>query len=390
MKILLIPPNDLLRHPIPNRMFHIAKRLAERHDIYLLSYTKHPLAEGVRRRIKALEVRIDNALTTKNLGFYYVLNAPQTYITIKHVVENEDIDGIVHANILPSLIASKLAKSLGKPNVYDFLDYFPESAAAYYVQGKQLVELGVKLLVLQALEKSDAVVTPSYGLKRIVEELVPGKPICVIPNGVDSKLFKPYDQALARKAIGLDTGYYLALLQGSLDVWIDIVEVIKIIKRIREEIDLRLLVVGFSHAKHYYRVLMKCTESYGIGKYVYTYPTQPYERMPIFINSCDLVLAPVKKMLMNFATPLKIAEALACGVPVVTTNISEFKLWYRRGIYTYTTQAELEDLVKLLLNKIDEIRAELRDYSNNFREAFDWDRLAKEYEKLLNAIVQKH
>jgi glycosyltransferase involved in cell wall biosynthesis len=91
---------------------------------------------------------------------------------------------------------------------------------------------------------------------------------------------------------------------------------------------------------------MKCAESYGIGKYVYMYPAQPYERMPIFINSCDLVLAPVKKMLKNFATPLKIAEALACGVPVVTTNISEFKLWYRRGVYTYTTQAEVEDLVR--------------------------------------------
>ena len=47
MKILLIPPNDLLRHPVPNRMYHIAKRLARNYDIYLLFYTKHLLADGV-------------------------------------------------------------------------------------------------------------------------------------------------------------------------------------------------------------------------------------------------------------------------------------------------------------------------------------------------------
>jgi len=41
MRLLLIPPNDLLRHPIPNRMFHIAKRLAKRHEIYpqVMAYT---------------------------------------------------------------------------------------------------------------------------------------------------------------------------------------------------------------------------------------------------------------------------------------------------------------------------------------------------------------
>jgi len=32
--LVLIPPNDLLRHPISNRLFHIAKRLAKRHEIF--------------------------------------------------------------------------------------------------------------------------------------------------------------------------------------------------------------------------------------------------------------------------------------------------------------------------------------------------------------------
>jgi len=390
MRILLIPPNDLLRHPIPNRMYHIAKRFMKKHDIYLLSYTKHPLAEGIKRKLKAVEIYINNALTVKNLGFYYLLNTPQIYTTIKRIIENRGIDVVIHANIIPSFIASELAKRFGIPNIYDFVDYYPESASTYYTRGKWFVELGVKFIVAQALKNSDIIVTPSYGLKKVIEDFVPDRSIHVVPNGIDAELFKPQDQALARKAIRLDSGYYLALLQGSLDVWVDITGVIKVMSKLRKALDIRLLVVGFSHAKHYYRALLKCAKYYDIDKYVYMYPTQPYERMPLFINSCDLVFSPVRKMIMNFATPLKIAEALACGVPVVTTDIIEFKLWFKRGIYVYTTYTELENVIKRLLSKIDEVKTALYDYSHNFRETFNWDRLAEKYEKILELIAQNY
>jgi glycosyltransferase involved in cell wall biosynthesis len=90
-------------------------------------------------------------------------------------------------------------------------------------------------------------------------------------------------------------------------------------------------------------------------------------------------------MMMNFTTPIKIAEALACGVPVVTTDIIEHKIWYNRGIYTYTTHTELENLIKQLSSKMDEIKMALCKYSHRFREIFSWDRLAENYEVLIEA-----
>jgi glycosyltransferase involved in cell wall biosynthesis len=387
MKVFLIPPNDLLRHPIPNRMYHIARKLSRKHGIYLLSYTNHPLVDGIKKRgLKAVEIPVSNAVRVRNLGLYYVVNAPQIYASIKRVIDGEGIDVVIHANILPSLIASKLAKRFGVPNIYDYLDHYPESASAYYSQGRQFVELGVRLFVSQALKNSDAVVTPSYGLKRVVSTIIPGKPVYVVPNGVDAELFKPQDRNSARRMIGLDTNCYLLLLQGSLDVWMDIAGIIKVLSRLHRMVDVKLLVVGVSHAKHYYRLLLKYAKHYGINKHVYIYPPQPYERMPIFINSSDIVFAPYLKTVKNLTTPLKIAEALACGVPVVTTNIVEFRLWYKQGIYTYSTYAELENILKQLLSNIDTIRATLRKNSYSFREAFSWDRLAEKYEILIKAL----
>ena len=47
-------------------------------------------------------------------------------------------------------------------------------------------------------------------------------------------------------------------------------------------------------------------------------------RMSLFINSGDIVLAPFRKIPKNFATPLKIAEALAIGTPsIITREIAE-------------------------------------------------------------------
>jgi len=76
MRILLIPPNDLLRHPIPNRVFHLTKRLAKRHEIFLLSYTKHPLTgDTPRRSFNGFEVQLGNVVKVRNLGLYYMVNA---------------------------------------------------------------------------------------------------------------------------------------------------------------------------------------------------------------------------------------------------------------------------------------------------------------------------
>jgi glycosyltransferase involved in cell wall biosynthesis len=365
-------------------MFHIAKRLAKRHEIFLLSYIKHPLAgDTPRRSFNGFEVQLGNTVGVKNLGLYYMVNVAQIYGAIRQVLSREGIDVVLHANILPSLVAIKLAKSLGIQAVYDYLDYFPESASVYFTRGKWIVERGVWAITAKALRGSTAVVVPSYGLRAVVREVVPYTPIYVIPNGVDAQLFKPMDRNSARRRLGLDPDYNIVLLQGSIDVWIDVVQALKTIGRLRERYDVRVLVVGFSHGKQYFRQMLEYAKRFGLEKYIYTNPPQPYEKMPLFINASDLVYSPIIKKILNFATPLKIAEALACGVPVVATDIPEYKLWYRQGVYTYRNYKDLELLLDWVINNIDELRKELRSYSDLFREQFSWDKLAQEYESIL-------
>jgi glycosyltransferase involved in cell wall biosynthesis len=228
-------------------MFHLTKRLAKRHEIFLLSYTKHPLTgDTPRRSFNGFEVHLGNVVKVRNLGLYYMVNAAQIYGAIRQMLSSEEIDVVLHANILPSLLAVKLAKSLGVPAVYDYLDYFPESASVYFTRGKWMVEKGVWILTAKTLRNSTAVVVPSYGLRAVVREVVPSTPIYVIPNGVDTEFFKPMDRDSARRILGLDPDYNIVLLQGSIDVWIDVAKALKAIGRLREKYDVRVLIVGFS------------------------------------------------------------------------------------------------------------------------------------------------
>jgi glycosyltransferase involved in cell wall biosynthesis len=306
------------------------------------------------------------------------------------VIKEEGIDIVIHANILPSLIAAKLAKRYGIPNIYDFLDYFPQSAAAYYKHG-DIVEAVVKAMVKQALLNSNTVVTHSYTLKFLIQQITGLRriPIYVIPNGVDADVFKPMDQKLARKAIGLEDNYCSVLLYGSLDVWIDIVAILKTMIKMRMRSDIRLLIVGFSHASYYCKALLNYVRKLDLDRYVYLYPPQPYEKMPIFINASDVVIAPYAKILKNYVTPLKIAEALACGVPVITTAIAEFKLWYKQGVYFYNNSEELEKLLFLIIENKEGVRRVLINYSQSFRQLFSWDSLAEKYRKVIESITKR-
>ncbi|MEM5822468.1 MAG: glycosyltransferase [Ignisphaera sp.] len=376
-RILIIPPNDLLRHPIPNRMYHIAKQLSRKYDITIFSYPNHPLSNGVLRELHANELGY-KTFRVKDLGIYYVVNAPHMMSAMKHSIK--EVDVVIHANVLPSVIAAKLAKKYGKTVIYDYVDHFPQSASAYY-RGitKKLVEKFVTLTVLQAIKDSTAIVTPSFGLASLIRGYA-DKLVYIIPNGVDPNLFKPKDVGLARKEVGIDYDGTIILLYGSIDTWLEIEPLLHTIKRLK---DVRLMVVGYSHGKYYYRQLESLIRRLDIEDRIFRRPPQPYEKMPLFVNASNIIVAPFSRGMISYATPLKIIESLACARPVVTTNISEFKLWFKKGVFYYSSSREIYELLDSLVKEFDSVQRQLLSYSEVIRSLYSWESIAEAYRRVI-------
>lgn len=376
-RILIVPPNDLLRHPIPNRIYHIAKHLSKDYSIVLFSYPNHPLRNGVLRKLNAKEI-IYKAIRTKDLGIYYIINAPNMLSIMNQLIK--EVDVVIHANVIPSLLVTRSAKRYGKVAIYDYLDHFPQSASAYY-RGltRNIVERSILFLVLEAIRNSTTIVTPSFGFASFIRQYT-NRPVHIIPNGVEPDLFKPMDMNLARKNIGVDYDGPILLLYGSIDVWLDMEPILYIVKRNK---DIRLLIVGYTHAKYYYRFMEVLIKKYDIGDRVFKYPSQSYEKIPLFINASNIIIAPYAYQVKNFTTPLKIIESLACARPVITNNIPEFRLWFKEGVFYYKSYQDIYELLNKLIKESDIIQYKLFNYAEMIRSRYSWKNIAEAYKKVI-------
>jgi len=388
--LLVIPPNDILRHPLPNRIYHIAKGLSKYFRIYLLSYKGHPLRSDRKLRdLDCEEIEIEHAFRTKNVGAYYLLNAPQILRSIAKALSERNISVVIHANILPSYIVSRMAKEAGIPTIYDFLDYFPESAAAYYSSRslRFLSHSFVESIVKRSLRMSTKIVTVSYTFKKLIESLINRREnnIEIIPNGIDHRLFRPMPTDVARKKTGLSDYERIILYYGSLDVWIDFSTLLGSVKG-RD--DLVLVLIGASHNSDAMKKLKYLIKKLGLEEKVIMIPPQPYERIPLFINSADLVLAPYKRVIKNYVTPLKIAETLACGKPVITQNIGEFKLWFsEKNVFYYNNFAEVKGIINNILDNYEAVTQDAEVIADRVRKKFSWDNLVKKYLRVMEGLL---
>lgn len=85
----------------------------------------------------------------------------------------------------------------------------------------------------------------------------------------------------------------------------------------------------------------------------------------------------------NYTIPLKIIESLACARPVVTTNISEFKLWFRKAIFYYGSSREIYELLDNLIKEFDTIQWQLVSYSEVIRSQYSWENIAEAYRRVI-------
>jgi len=390
MNILIVPPNDLINNVLPNRLYHLARNWERRHIIYLLRYPHYPTSIDVERPLRRIDIT-PKARSSSNPGTYYVKNATTLYESLKRVVEREPIDVIIHANILPSLFAVKLSKKFKLRTIFDYLDHYPESASAYFKssQAKWIVYTTVSLITGYNLRNSDEITTVSYTLKQMIEGRAK-RPVHLIPNGVDVQLFKPLPKDRARKELSLELYDPILLYYGSIAEWMDYEALFKLVARLKLTYpNIGLILVGKIYKESEELYLKQKIKELDLKNNVVVHPSQPQEKIPLYISASDIVLAPYRSLPKNFGTPLKIIESLACERPVVASDVYEFKLWFNNYLEYYRTAQELIERVLFILKTYDLFSEKLKHARKYVEERFDWRGLAEKYEYMFCSLETK-
>lgn len=224
------------------------------------------------------------------------------------------------------------------------------------------------------------VVVPSKWLyDRVAQSVLAGKRLNLIPNGVDTKIFRPQEKTAARRELGLppDKKIVMFLAEGGLANPFKNAEFLFKVKEILNDQAILFLCVGG-----------KENRQDGDGTAVYVKKTDDKNLLARYYASSDVFLLP--SLAENF--PLVTLEAMASGLPVVSFDIGGVKEAVGHLTNGYLARpSDAEDLaagVKYIFNlppeKYDSVS---RDCAEKVRSNYTLETMAKKYLELYQSLV---
>lgn len=140
------------------------------------------------------------------------------------------------------------------------------------------------------------------------------KIIC-IPNGLDNQLFRPCPRQEARKKLGLNKDVKYILAVGRLSKSKGHANLILAFKQLlSNHNNLHLIIVGEGEEK---QTLQDLILNEGVADKTTLVGFQEHASIPFWLNAADVFVLPSHLE----GTPNILLEAMACGLPVIATNV---------------------------------------------------------------------
>jgi glycosyltransferase involved in cell wall biosynthesis len=169
-----------------------------------------------------------------------------------------------------------------------------------------------------------AVIAITPGLKQMVEQRygIDPEKVALIPSGTDPVHFTPRETAESRHRLGLSEEGFLIAFVGVLYEHQGVATAIRALPEVRTHCpSTRLLVIGDGPDRARLEVL---AESLGVRPAIEFVGAVPYERVPDYVNASDCCVAPFVAS-RGETSPLKLFDYLACGRPVVASDIPSIR-----------------------------------------------------------------
>lgn len=240
-------------------------------------------------------------------GFFYFLSV---YILIKRKKELANFDIIhVHFAYPAGFAAALIGKILKKPVVLTVrgtdINYFPTDPV-------------LKIIIRYSLNRITKIIAVSDNLKRKVSNLnIKCNKIEVVPNGVDLNLFKAIDKGSVRKKLGINDHNKVILYVGAFEKVKGLEFLLRAYKEILKSYvfnEATLILIGTGSIT---KKIKRMIWDYDIYDHVLLKKYIKHEEIPLWMNASDVFCLPS----LNEGRPNVLYEAIACGTPVVATNV---------------------------------------------------------------------
>jgi len=243
-------------------------------------------------------------------------------------------------------------------------------------------------LLTRALQDADRVFAVSESLRQVAIGLgVAPEKVRVVGNGVDLARFQPSDRTAARATLGLPAGAPVFVSVGGLCERKGFHRVIELLPRLRGQgLDAHLLVVGGpSPEGDWTERLQAQVRELGLTDRVHFTGPVPPDRLAGVLSAADVFVLATR----NEGWANVFLEAMACGLPVVTTAVGgNAEVVCRPELGTVVPFGEPEALAAAMLAAARHPwdREQIRVHA----QANTWDRRVEVLEAELRALHARH
>jgi len=295
-------------------VYEQSKRLIKKQ--YELTVLTHKNCTPIQYTYEGIKVQCYNAL---NIGFRIGIPYPIPNVTsFKTFLEYIKSSAAIHAHghpYLSSLMAAKLAKRYSKPLILTQHNTFIE----YNGLWNNVERLNDLIVGKQTLKEAKKIITVSNATKNYVLSLgADPEKVEVLYNGVDVERFRllPKARISVRKKLGIPQEAIVAVTvrrlvyKNGIDTLLESAKIV-----IKKNAQVIYLVVGEGPDLDNIKSKVK---QLGIEKNFILTGYASDEDLPLYYNAADFSILPSKS---GEGLPLVGLEAMACGLPLLTTNV---------------------------------------------------------------------
>ncbi len=260
---------------------------------------------------------------------------------------------------------------------------------------KQFYPAPVRLVfnsqIANAVKKADKIIAISNSTKADLVRLLKVDPhkILVIYPGYDNRAFKPVEEQAKiveiKSKYGIDGNYIL--YTGTLEPRKNVARLVEAFGRLVKagRIGHKLVIAG--KKGWLYDDIFETVNRLGLDKDIIFTGYAPYEDLPLLLNGADVFIYP--SLYEGFGLPP--LEAMACGIPVITSNVSSLpEVVADAGMLVDPNSVDsiAEVLYQVVSDK--KLREQMRQKGLARAGLFSWEKVAVETIKLLEEVYLLH
>lgn len=295
-----------------------------------------------------------------------------------------------HSNYLNGLAAVQAARLIGIKSVYEArgLWHYTRLSKEPEYQHTDMFKYDDNMERM-AMNEADAIVTLSTAMKSLIMSWgIAEHKIWVIPNAVNTNIFKPQERTYElRKKITSDENFLIGFI-GSITIYEGLDELISACVHLNKSgLNIHLAIVGSGPYENEISTLAaqhECVSYHG---------RIPHDEVNDWYSVFDMCAYPRRAdIVCQYVPPMKILEAMAMGIPVLVSNLPPLVELVDDGnvgtICDANNQTSLCNKIEYMYHHQDQIKLLAEDAVHWVNSNRTWHRNAMLYQQMYHSLYQ--